>query len=131
MGRYAEDTKVPVTRSILHIEKELKRYGADGFMHGYDGNDAKLSFKWNGRVVLMRLVLPEDEKGRRQRYRTLLLSVKSRLACIECGVETFEEAFMAHLVLPDGSTLGDRWAGEYKALVDGGGKLPKMIGFNG
>lgn len=127
MGRYAEKTSVPVYKSIGEIEKSLKRYGADGFMHGYEGGRATISFKWNNRVVMIRINLPESEQETRQRYRALLLTVKAKLECIECEIETFEEAFLAHLVLPDGKTVGERYATEYRKMIESGQSLPPLI----
>ncbi len=127
MGRYAEKTKVPVFQSLSEIEKTLKKYGANGFMHGYEGPQATISFKLDNRVVMFRIHLPEDDQGIRQRYRALLLTVKSKLECIECEIETFEEAFMAHLVLPDGQTIGERYATEYRQMIESGQSLPPLI----
>ncbi len=131
MTKFAATTKVPVDNSIAHIRKELKRYGADGFIHGDYGDRAMISFKWENRVVRIEIGLPGDPQGERQRYRALLLVVKSKLECIECGIETFEEAFLAHLVLPDGQTIGSKWAGGYRAMIDAGKDLPRLIGWGG
>jgi hypothetical protein len=37
----------------------------------------------------------------------LLLAVKAKLVAVDDGIETFEEAFMAHVVMPDGRSVGD------------------------
>lgn len=44
----------------------------------------------------------------RERWRALALALKAKLVSIEAGVETFEEAFLAHIVMPGGSTVGQR-----------------------
>ena len=127
MGKFAESTKVPVSQSLGEIDKTLKRYGASGFMHGYDESLGRISFKWENRVVMIEFDLPEDPQLARQRYRALLLAVKSKLECIESGIETFEEAFLAHLVLPDGQTVGKKWAVEYREMIEGGENLPLLL----
>ena len=127
MPKYAQYTKVPVHKSLGDIETFLKRYGANGFMHGYEDDRATISFKWENRVVLIRLNLPESEQEVRQRYRALLLTVKAKLECIDSGIETFEEAFLAHLVLPDGKTIGERFANEYREMLESGQELPPLI----
>jgi hypothetical protein len=33
--------------------------------------------------------------------------IRARLEAIEAGIETFEEAFLAHVMLPSGETVGD------------------------
>ena len=127
MGKYAEETKVPVERSVAEIGKTLKRYGASWFLHGYDEDRGQVSFKMANRIVMIKFVLPESPQKLRQRYRALLLAVKSKLECVESGIETFEEAFLAHLVLPGGKTVGERFVKEYLELMDSGRPLPRLL----
>jgi len=47
----------------------------------------------------------KDEKAKRQKWRALLLCIKAKLEGVESKIETFEEAFLAHVVLPDGLTM--------------------------
>jgi hypothetical protein len=35
----------------------------------------------------------------------LLLANKAKLSSVEDGIETFEDAFLAHIVMPDGTTV--------------------------
>ena len=49
-----------------------------------------------------------EEQWRRQRGRALLLVIKAKLESVESEVETFEQAFLANVVMSDGSTLYDR-----------------------
>lgn len=49
------------------------------------------------------------EKAGRQRWRALSLVVKAKLEAVECSITTFEEEFLAHIVLPDGRTVAE-WA---------------------
>lgn len=41
----------------------------------------------------------------RTRWRSLLLSIKAKLAAVDAGIETFESAFMPYVLLPDGRTV--------------------------
>ena len=43
----------------------------------------------------------------RQRWRALVLVIKAKLEAVESGIVTFEEEFMAHIVLPSGETVGE------------------------
>jgi hypothetical protein len=43
----------------------------------------------------------------RRKWRALLIAIKAKLVAIDEGIETFEEAFLAHVVLPDGQTVGE------------------------
>jgi hypothetical protein len=129
--RYAANTEVPIDRSKAEIEATLRRYGAAQFMSGWDETRAVLGFVIHGRQVRFVLPMParnshefsrtatgrdrstaaaqaEYEKAVRQRWRVLALVVKAKLEAVEAGVVTFEDEFLAHLVLPNGQTVGDQ-----------------------
>lgn len=55
------------------------------------------------------------------------LAVRAKLEAVEAKITTFEEEFMAHLVIPDGSgeTVGERILAT-QALT--GGALPPLLG---
>lgn len=42
----------------------------------------------------------------RRRWRALLLCIKGKLEAVESGITTFEEEFLAHLVLPTPAPTG-------------------------
>jgi hypothetical protein len=52
------------------------------------------------------------EQARRQRWRTMLLLLKSKLEIVRLGLSSVEREFMADLILPGGKTA-------YEALADG------------
>jgi hypothetical protein len=66
------------------------------------------------------------EKIVRQRWRALALGIKAKLELVETGIETFEEAFLAQVMLPEGGTVGDklipRIAEAYKS-----GRTPELL----
>lgn len=109
---YAENTGVPVERSQAEIAKLLAKYNATQFATGWDETRAMLSFVAQGRLVRFLLAMP-DHKARnrdqeiRRRWRALVLVVKSKLTAVETGIETFEQAFLPHIVLADGKTVSD------------------------
>jgi hypothetical protein len=116
MTRYAENTSVPVDRSRNEIEKQLQRFGADGFAYGWDGGQEVVSFTYDGKQVRLSIPLPKREsyrsedawaKERRRRFRVLVLAVKALLVAVEDGLVGFEEAFLSWFVTPSGSTVGD------------------------
>lgn len=128
---YAENTSVPADRSRAEIERILQRYGASKFMYGYDEEHSMIAFVADGRQVRFILPMPdkndskfthtptgrkrrdanamlaEYEKATRQRWRALALVIKAKLEAVESGITVFEDEFLAHIVLPDGSTAGD------------------------
>lgn len=153
MTRYAENTSVSVESSRAEIERTLQRYRAESFAYGWDRERAVIEFKAQGRRIRFVLPLPDPnarefthtpgrelqrspakayeawEQACRQRWRALALAIKAKLEAVEAGITTFEDEFMAHIVLPDGSTFG-AWArpqiervyqlNEMPALLPGG-----------
>lgn len=47
------------------------------------------------------------EQAARQRWRALNLVIKAKLEAVEASIATMEEEFMAHIVLPNGRTVGE------------------------
>ena len=108
---FAKNTKVPVDRTRGEIEKTLGRYGALRFLCFTEQNRAVIIFEAHLRRLRSDLPLPDgdSEKDRqkcRQKWRALLLAIKSKLEAVESHIETFEEAFLSHIVMPDGLTVG-------------------------
>lgn len=127
MATYAQKTKVPVAQSRNEIEQTLVRYGAKQFVFGYDEHRAVIGFSMADRQVRFHLPIhglkPQQE---RQRWRALLLVVKSKLESVESGIETFEEAFLPHIVLPDGQLFKD-WAVPQIEQAYETGKMPPLL----
>ncbi len=67
------------------------------------------------------------EQAGRQRWRALALVIKAKLEAVESGVETFEDAFLSHIVLPGGGTIG-RWLKPQLQEAYVGGKMPPLLG---
>ena len=109
MALYAQHTKVPITQSKGEIERTLERYKADQFGTASDSESqrAMVQFRFNAKIIRFEMSLGNlSEQQIRQRWRALLLAIKSKLEAVESGIETFEEAFLAHVVMPDGRTFG-------------------------
>lgn len=49
----------------------------------------------------------EWEQSCRSAWRCLFLAVKAKLVAVEAQITTFEQEFMAHIVLPNGRTTGE------------------------
>jgi hypothetical protein len=127
---YAETTTVAVEKSIAEIVTLVKRAGAERVAQAEEPNSFAIQFFLEGRMIRFRVKLPgietiPDRKGtgpyrdgvkrrellagvHRQRARALLLVVKAKLESVESEVETFEEAFLANIVMSDGSTVYER-----------------------
>lgn len=131
MRRYAEDTKVPVSQSRTEIEKLLARYGADQFMYGTEVGRALVAFRMNGRHIRLLLPLPTDagdkaEKETRRRWRSLTMIIKAKLEACAAGVSVFDDEWMAHIVLPDGQTVGQFMRPQI-AEAYSKGAMPKLL----
>lgn len=143
---YAEGTKVPTSRTRGEIEALVEQHGASKFMSMRDDDLhlAKISFAIKGLLIRFTLHLPdademrkllkkqkywqgraigEDRLGKeldtetRRRWRCLLLTIKAKLISVEDKVETFEEAFLAHIVTAEDVTIYERMK------IEGGGQL--------
>lgn len=147
MTRYAQKTTVSVAKSKAEIEMTLARYGADQFVSGWDADKAYVGFRVDFRMVKLVLVLPERSEFRftehthrarsaqsaekaweqacRQRWRALALVVKAKLEAVEAGISTFENEFLANVVLPNGATVGE-WAGRQIQRLSGA-KMPPLL----
>lgn len=149
---YAKGTSVSPEKTRTDIERTLSRYGAKSFAYGWSGDGASIMFEASDRRVRFLLPLPSKddkkfthvlrhgylrprtaqqaegawEQGCRERWRSLLLAVKARLESVDAGIETFEDAFLAHIVLPDGKTVAEHAhpaiAAAYKS-----GQVPPLL----
>lgn len=147
MSTYAAKTTVSPERSRAELETVLKRYGATAFAYGYEEHRAVVTFKAAERFVRFEIAVPQLEDFRvgpgyrsrsstqqhnardqaeRQIWRALVLVVKAKLEAVESGIVSFEEEFMAHLVLPDGSTVG-QWMEPQIAEVYETGEMPALL----
>ena len=149
-GRYAAGTTVSTDRSKAEIENILARYGADQFMYGWEATRAVIGFRYSGKMVRFVLPLPDPQadefhltpsgkqrrspaasekayqQAMRQRWRALTLIVKAKLEATESGITTFEEEFLAYIVLPDNSTVSEYMLPQIETAYETG-EMPRML----
>ena len=128
---YAVATKVPVDQTRLEIERTLTRYGADRFAFMSEVGRAVIVFEAKSRRLKFDLPLLVAKAGEndaskktreqvtRSKWRALLLCIKAKLESVESGIETFEEAFLAHIVMPDGKTVGEHASPAIESAYNG------------
>jgi len=128
---YAKDTDVSSEKSEGDIKRIVIRAGATAFMSGQTGTDAMIAFELRSRRITFRMPLPNRqakeftetpsrkwarspaeadkawEQACRSRWRALHLCIKAKLESVESGIETFEDAFLAHIQMPDGQTVSE------------------------
>jgi len=128
---YAENTSVAVERSRAEIERLLSRHKCAKFMAGVDHEQhrATVQFQAHNRIVKFEIDLPNPadpkykkiknsyyertasgivkvvEQEERTRWRALLLVIKAKLEAVESGIATFEDEFLAHVLLPNQQTV--------------------------
>ena len=147
MAKYAAETKVSAAQSRAEIERTLERYDAQGFLYGWSEGRAVVGFQMRDRHIKFLLPMPgkdefhttregrvrgEDAAARRyqqavrQRWRALAMVIKAKLESVESGIVTFEEEFLAHIVLPDGQTVGAFMAPQIESAYKIG-EMPSML----
>lgn len=104
---YAARTEISVSKSKADIEKLVTRYGADGIGTMTLGGTAQVAFRMKGRNILFRMGIPDNPQKERSIWRALLLTIKGKLESSECGIESFEDAFLANIVMPNGQTVSE------------------------
>ena len=122
--------------AIKEIEKNLRAFGASSFgaMEQYDTGDLLVQFEWRNLKVnisvsgkgyaaqwlrrhpwsySMRATKQDYERraleiGKVARYSILRDWIKGQITAVECGILSFEGAFLGHIMLPSGETMLDR-----------------------
>lgn len=148
-GRYAENTAVASERTRAEIERTLRRYEATAFAYGWHQGAATIGFTIAARSVRMELPLPDAsdstfahgpsgrargaagakqayEQAVRQCWRAMALVIKAKLEAVAAGISTVEREFLADVVLPDGSTVGD-WASPQIAIAYERQQMPALL----
>ncbi len=151
MGRFAARTKVKTRESRDEIERTLQRYGGTAFMYGQTADRAVIAFELQNRRIKFELPLPNVgsdeftktqarglerspeeaykawEQACRQRWRALALAIKAKLEAVAAEITTFEEEFLAHIVLPNGQTVGENILPHVTEAYESK-KMPPLLG---
>jgi hypothetical protein len=69
-------------------------------------------------------VLKVVEQTTRTRWRALLLVIKAKLESIESGIATFDDEFLAHIVLPNQQTVAQYIGPTVARMYETGRMLP-------
>ena len=130
---YAEKTSVAFEKSIAEIVTLIKKSGASQIAQFEGESEFAVQFTLADRLIRFRLPLPSINgiplrNGRHQAYsqkqrgellnqqirsrgRALLLVIKAKMESVESGIETIEQAFLAHVVMANGQTVFERIQG--------------------
>lgn len=155
MSQYAKNTSVAVEKSRAEIETILAKYGASAFAYATNNNQAMIQFQADNRRIMFVLKLPERTERRfthtrggkgyqecapehayklweqacRQKWRCLCLAIKAKLEAVESEIASFEDEFMAHIVMPDGKTVGHHMKPAIETAYQTGKFAPMMLEF--
>lgn len=138
---YAEKTSVPIDRSQAEIKKILGKYNATHFAFAEGPGNAMIMFEMQGRRIMFKLPLPQRQHSAnatqasiktydqlcRSRWRSLVLGIKAKLECVASEITTLEQEFMAHIVLPNGQTVGDVMHDQIDSAYKNN-KMPPLLG---
>ena len=128
---YAERTTVSIPKSKSEIEELLVKNGCEAFstFNDFQTGAAVVQFKMQDRLLRFALTMPQPnedqfhytEARRKQRssgaaykewqfacksrWRALFLCIRAKLEAVGSDIETFEEAFLPQIVLPDSTTV--------------------------
>jgi hypothetical protein len=119
--------------ATTEMEKVLRTFGATSFgcMENYDTGEIIVQFTWRDRNVTIRAsgkgwaalylkrhprmqgYLKEQEQralaqGKIAVYSMLRDWIKGQITAVECGLMTFEGAFLSNIMLPSGETVLER-----------------------
>lgn len=125
---YAEGTTVPIERSKTELKRVIFRNGAINYQFAEGEEKAMVQFAISGKLVRFVIQFPppddldfvETPTGKvrsetqayqlyeaecRRRWRSLILSIKGKFESARSEIESFEQAFLAHIVLPNNMTV--------------------------
>ena len=64
----------------------------------------------------------------RSKWRSLVLAIKAKMECVQSGITTIEQEFLAHIVLPNGLTVGHHTIPQLKESYELN-KMPALLEF--
>lgn len=146
---YAATTNLAVSKTKGEIDGLLRKHRATGFGIFEEATRAMLVFEMAGRRIVFHLPLPKQmdkrfimtERGKtrtadtamaaweqacRSRWRAMFLCIKAKLESIESGIESFEDAFLAHIQMPDGHSVSEHVRPRIAQAYESGSMLPLL-----
>lgn len=109
MRRYAEDTRVEVSKSKADVDQLISQHGGDMISFGWrDPETQVLAFRWQERFY--RFEIEHDGIDREDRRRWRVLFALRLKPLFELSIEDMaaaQDMLLANLMLPNGATVGD------------------------
>lgn len=132
---YAARTDVPAERTMSEIRKLLMAAKASqiGVLEDWSAKRAIVAFELSDRKLMFKLPLDPGRRSetkagqfKRSRWRALLLTIKAKLESVESGIEVFDEAFLAQIVMSDGQTVYERTKSPIELEYTHGSSVPLL-----
>ena len=144
---YAAGTEVSVDKSKGELKRVVYKCGASNYKYAEEEDKAMVMFDHAGRRLRFMIRFPppdskqfthtpgrntkrtqeaaykEYEAEQKRRWRALILAIKAKFEVVESGIATFEEEFLAYILLPNGQTVADASIPSVAAAYDSG-KMP-------
>jgi hypothetical protein len=104
---YAQGTVVTEPESQAEIRNLLTKHGATDCTVGLNASGSGVvKFTMGGRRVRLLLSLPIQSRERPRRWRVLLLLLKAKMEAVDSGLSTFDAEFLSHIVMENGTSVG-------------------------
>lgn len=138
---YAANTTVPIEKSQAEVKKILQRYGATSFAFFENQETAIIAFELKSRRIKFNVPMPKPippanarqvainkyEQLCRSRWRSLCLAIKAKLECVDSGITTLDQEFLAHILLPGGQSFGEIYIPQIESAY-AGNEMPPLLG---
>lgn len=151
---FAKNTTVNVEKTRGEIERLLKANGATTIIVQTSSDVARVGFEAHSRRLLFTLTLPKRDDRKfthvsqwtkrgvvaadkmhdqecRRLWRALLLVIKAKLESVASGIETFDQAFLAAIVVPGqngATTVGEHIMPALAGAYERGLRMPPLLG---
>lgn len=119
---YVRGASITCAASREEIQGMLAGYGATGFHCGWKDGGAAVAFTAGDRQFRFVLALPGQagdplqsrrtgpdrqsaEEVSRRRWHKLSMLIRAKLEAVDSGIATFDEEFLAYMVVPGGNTV--------------------------
>ncbi|GAB2753325.1 hypothetical protein [Sinomonas soli] len=109
-SNYIRGASVTCSASQAEIQTMLAAAGATGIRFASERGKTRITFRSGGHHFLLALPaamsdLPHAQEGARRGWRQLSALVQAKLDAVDAGITTFDEEFLAYMVMPGGATV--------------------------
>ena len=140
---YASTTKVQIADTREHIERLLRKHGAERFFYSDEPEKATIGFVL--KTLLIRITVPyavvssktfavgseaREAQTKRSRWRALLFVLKARFEAAEAGISTIEKEFLADTVMANKQTVNE-WMRPQIVKMIASGEMPQTLMIEG